>query len=126
MNAFLLQLVAVATSFILALPPGWCRAMHKDQTSSVPAKAPCCQGATTHEPSDSGNAPTQPSVECCCSQNTTLPEKPVELTETSGLGLPLLAENVIPDLGLRSLDEAIVAFADSGPRLHILQCVWRC
>ena len=123
MNSLFLQLVAVATSLVLALPPGWCSGlMRHEQAESVPAKATCCH---LDQPCDSQEAPVTPTVECCCSWDATVPEKSVQPSETPNFVLPLVIAGFTPDLGCLA-GESLIAPFYSGPRLHVLQCVWRC
>jgi hypothetical protein len=123
MNSLFVKLAAVASSFVLALPPGWCSGlMQHDQAKPAPAKAVCC-----HEdnPCDSQEAPAEPTIECCCSWEATVPEKSGQLTDAASLGLPLVVAGFTPDLDWLA-SESVIAPFHSGPRLHVLQCVWRC
>jgi hypothetical protein len=116
MRWFILQLVAVASTVALALPPGACSLlMHEAQVE----QASCCH-PKPHKP-----APHAPAERCCCAQDSTLPEKsavaPVSLDLLLHLAfMPPVAERGVVAAGVR---ETLPIF---GPRLHVLKCVWRC
>ena len=126
MTAFLHRFVAVAVSLVLAVPPESCSVIKQhDLAESAPVKATCCHQTTPHRPCDSGNVPTQPSVQCCCAQDAALPQKSVKPTDTLTLAFSAIANHLSPDLGSFWGETAITAIR-CGPRLHVLQCVWRC
>jgi len=114
MNTLGLQLVGIVSAIALILPPGWCSAsMQHDRAEPVPTT--CC-----HPTQD--QAPAGPTVECCCSRATTLPEKSVQVT-----GTPDLAPASVADVPVSDFEEqASETPFRSGPRLHVLKCVWRC
>lgn len=123
MNSFVFQLVALATSLVLALPPGWCSGlMQHEPAQSAPVKATCCH---QDKPCDSQEAPARPTIECCCSWDATAPEKSVQPTDTPTPALPVVVAGRTPNLGCLA-GESVIAPFHSGPRLHVLQCVWRC
>jgi hypothetical protein len=125
MNSFLIQLVAVASSLVLAFPPGWCSGfMRHDRAEPAPAQATCCHRTAHEQPCESKEAPADPRVECCCARDVALPERSVQPTDI--IALPLVADSPLADLGLPVRGEAADAPFRSGPRLHVLQCVWRC
>lgn len=127
MKSVLLQLVAAASSLVLALPPGWCGAfLRHDRAEPAPVQATCCHRTAQRHPSNSEQVPVRPTVECCCQREATVPEKSVPPTEVSTLALPLVADNALADLSVLARGEAAAAPFRSGPRLHALQCVWRC
>lgn len=123
MNSLFVQLLAVATSLVLALPPNWCTGlMQHDQAKPAPAKTTCCHQG---QPCDPQEAPAKPTIDCCCSWHGTVPEKSVQPTDAPSLALPVIVAGVASDLD-RIAGESIIAPFHSGPRLHVLQCVWRC
>ena len=128
MGVFLHHLIAVATSLILALPPGSCSLfVPHDRADSAPAnKASCCHDEAPTPPCESGNSPSKPSVKCCCVRDAALPEKSVQPTETHEMALALVADYV--PLDSESLVSGVKGFKPfpPGPRLQILLCVWRC
>lgn len=127
MNSFLLKLVAVASSLVLALPPGWCSGfMRHEGAVPAPAKTACCHQTAKDQPSGSKQPPAAPAVECCCQREATVPEKSAQPTEVSSLALPLVADDALADLSVLARGEAAAAPFRSGPRPHALQCVWRC
>jgi hypothetical protein len=125
MNSFLFRLVAVASSLVLALPPGWCGVMH-GRAEPAPVQPTCCHGTAHERPSESKEAPADSPVECCCARDVGLPERPVQPTDILALTLPPVADGPLADLGLPGRGAAAAAPTRSGPRLHVLQRVWRC
>jgi hypothetical protein len=124
MNSLLLQLVALGTSLVLALPPGWCSLFMRDgQANCAPAKATCCHQPA---PSNSSKAPARPSVQCCCLRDATLPEKPIQRDDTGGVVLPVVIDPVVLDLASSTAGVVALGPLSAGPPLHVLQCVWRC
>jgi hypothetical protein len=116
MRWFILQLVAIASTFALALPPGSCAAlMHERQAE----QATCCH-PQPHVPA----SPT-PVERCCCAQDSTLPERSVTAPVSLDLLLHLAGMPPAADRSAAAAEspEALVIF---GPRLHVLKCVWRC
>src|SRR5688572_23357585 len=115
MRWFILQLVAVASTFALALPPGACAALIQESQAE---QATCCH-PQPHKP-----AFPSPLERCCCAQDSKLPERsvtaPVSLDLLPHLAVMLLS--VEPSAAAQS-PETLVIF---GPRLHVLKCVWRC
>jgi hypothetical protein len=126
MKSVLLQLLAVANSAVLALPPGWCGAfMRHDRVQPAPVQATCCHRAAQGHPSKSEQVPSRPTVECCCQRDATVPEKPVHLPDAPPLALPLVADIPAMLVG-QPHGETAGVFVSPGPPLHVLQCVWRC
>jgi hypothetical protein len=124
MHSWLLQLVALGTSLVLALPPGWCGFfMHRGQAKCIPAEATCCRRP---DPSRSSKAPVRPSVQCCCLQDAVLPQRPIAWDGAASVVLPVVADSL--PLGGVSPTAAAAALEPlaTGPPLHVLQCVWRC
>lgn len=129
MNAFFHQFVAVATSLVLALPPGSCSGFQRhDRAESAPVKkASCCHETTPNRPCDSGNVPAQPTtVKCCCAQDAALPAKSVQPTSPLNLAFFVVADPLSPDLATLLGGETAITPIRPNPRLHVLQCVWRC
>ncbi len=126
MNAFLRQLVAVATTLVLALPPGFCGGLQRQSRAETkPVKASCCHRTVPNHPSDSTKAPAQPDFPCCCSRDARLVEKPVQQTDAPYLSLPV-AEDYSLVLCFVAAGDLASAPHHFGPRLHVLHCVWRC
>jgi hypothetical protein len=124
MNSLLLQFVALGTSLVLALPAGWCGLFVRNgQAKCMPAKATCCHGPASSEPS---KAPAQPSVQCCCQRDATLPEKPIQWDDAGRVVMPVVVDPLAPDLALLATNLTALAPISTGPPLHVLQCVWRC
>lgn len=126
MRHLLHQLIVVATGVFLALPPGACGAFCQQQAGSAPVKAHCCHSTAAHHPADSKNAPSQPSVKCCCVHDATLPGKSFEPTSPFDLAYLQVADHCILNAGIQSGGETSFAPLRSGPSLQILLCVWRC
>jgi hypothetical protein len=55
-----------------------------------------------------------------------LRENSDELPEVLASGSLPISDDVRPELGVRTADREIVGLLNTGPRLHVLQCVWRC
>jgi hypothetical protein len=130
MQPLLLRLVAVVSSLVLALPPGWCGGFMRHERavpapSAPPAKTTCCHHTATDQPSEPEQPPAPPTVECCCQRDATVPEKSVQPTDAPALVLPLVIE-LPADLGGQSRYESAGVLLPPHPRLHVLQCVWRC
>src|SRR5262245_17211021 len=82
MKALLLQLVALGSSLVLALPPGWCGCVtQRGDAQREPARDACCHRPAGGQPRGSGHAPVCPGVQCC-SRDATVPEKSVQPDET--------------------------------------------
>src|SRR5262245_18290358 len=93
MRSFLLQLVAAASSLVLALPPGSCGAlMWPDRAEPAPAEATCCHRMAQDHPSKPEQVPSRRTVECCCQRDATVPEKSVQPPDAPASVLPLVAE----------------------------------
>ncbi|MCY2986425.1 MAG: hypothetical protein NTY19_00915 [Planctomycetota bacterium] len=126
MNTFLHQLVAVVTTLVLALPPGFCGGLVRHSLAdTTPVKASCCHRAAPDHPSDSKKAPAQPGFQCCCSRDARLVEKPVQQTDAPDLSLPVAADYALV-LGSVPGGKLVPAPDHFGPHLHVLHCVWRC
>ena len=126
MPPFLLHLVAFASSVVLALPPGWCcGVVRHERTPPAPVQTGCCHHTAKGQPSEPEQPPAPPTVGCCCQRDATVPEKSVQPTDAPALVLPLAVE-LTADLGGQSPCQAAGVLTPPGPRLHVLQCVWRC
>jgi hypothetical protein len=126
MNAFLHQLVAIATSLVLVLPPGFCGVLVRQRNDeAIPVKASCCHRTPPDHPSDLKKAPAKPSFQCCCARDARLVEEPVQQTDAPNLVLPVANDHALV-LGSVAGGELAPALDYSGPRLHVLHCVWRC
>lgn len=128
MNTLLHHLIAVATSLILALPPGSCGAyVQHDRADSAPVKkASCCHETAHKRPCDSGNSPSKPSVKCCCERDAALPVKSINPTDSLAFDYSVVADHFSMNVGTLLGIHAAAIPAHSGPRLQILLCVWRC
>ena len=126
MNAYLHRLIVVATSLVLALPPGFCGGLLRaSRADTTPVKASCCQRTAPDHSSDSKKAPAQPGFPCCCSRDARLVEKPIQQTDAPNLVLPA-ADNYALVVGFVAGGEWASPFDNFDPRLHVLHCVWRC
>ena len=126
MQPALFQLVAVATSLVLALPPGWCCIpVSQGRTPAVPEPARCCHRTAPSGLPQPEEPPARPTAECCCQRDATVPEQPVQPTGPAALAMPLPTD--APALVARPgrADSAGIP-RPPDPRLHVLQCVWRC
>lgn len=128
MNTLLYQLIAIATSLVLAVPPGSCGGfMQHGGAGSAPVKqASCCHETAPERPCNSGNSPSKPSVKCCCERDVALPEKSAQTTDSLDVAFAIVADHVPMNVGTLLSSHAAVFPVHSGPRLQILLCVWRC
>lgn len=127
MHSLLSQLVAFASSLVLALPPGLCcGAMQFEPAKAAPAAKGCCQHAAEAPPADSKPTPPTPHIECCCERDLTLPEKSVKRADMTALALPVLVDDADSGLDSAVAAEAMEAPFRPGPRLHVVKCVWLC
>jgi hypothetical protein len=126
MKSALLRIVVCAISLVLALPPGWCGTfLPHDRAEPAPVQGTCCHRTAQGSPPEPKQPPARQTVECCCQRDATVPEKPVQTLDAPALALPLLADTS-PGL-VEEADRDTASFLlQPGPRLHVLQCVWRC
>lgn len=126
MRSLLVPALTLATSLVLALPPGWCGAwMQHDAAQSQPVMKTCCHPAADSQPCEAPGTPTDPPAgKCCCSWDATVPNEPVRPADAASLPLAIVAEQATEPFG------QVSGIADpldlAGPRLHVLHCVWRC
>jgi len=124
-------LILWATILSLALPGGWCRALAELSVSSAAAtpKGCCCPaeraGKTTDESSNTGcTIPSSPAT-CCCEARLPAPVESAALPLVALLAfsgwLPVLSPS-----RLSLTADPSEPRTDFGPRLHVVQCVWRC
>jgi hypothetical protein len=100
--------------------------MRPDRAAPAPAQTTCCHHRTAQDrPSEPKELPARPGVECCCQRDVTVPEKPVEPPEPAALVLPPVADMPAVLVGQAHGDTAGLVLPP-GPRLHVLQCEWRC
>ena len=127
MAPFLTRLATVATSLVLALPPGWCAVWTQHGVPQPqPVKISCCHRAKESQPCKAPDSPTDgPSGKCCCSWEATVPNEPVKVADAGVLLLMSLAEKTTGSVGQVGVN-ADNPLDFSGPRLHVLHCVWRC
>ncbi|MEQ8787876.1 MAG: hypothetical protein RIC55_16340 [Pirellulaceae bacterium] len=124
MPALLMKLLIVAQVALLALPVGWCCAGGRATSMwEVSPTKGCCasQAAPQHERS----RPSPPAARCCCQRNVLLPATIVKLPQGEVASLDRIFS---PAAHLRAISlEGPISFScDTGPPLHVLQCVWRC
>jgi hypothetical protein len=126
MNPLLQQLVAVAGSLVLAIPPGWCcGSVPSVPADSAPVRSTCCHHAAKNLPTKSKQPLAPPTVQCCCQRDATAPEKSTTISDATVMVVPLIVSVPgDPDGQAWCAKESILHLP--GPRLHVLQCVWRC
>jgi hypothetical protein len=126
MKSLLLQFVAIASTFVLSLPPGWCGGFVRHQRV-VPALAQttCCHHTAKDQWSESKHPSGSSRAECCCQWDATVLPKPVQPTKDSALVLSFVVD-VPADLGVHDSFETTSILLNLSPRRHVLQCVWRC
>lgn len=127
MNALATKSLILGVSLLLALPTGWCCGLFaREDISRQQSVRSCCQPPLAELPAEEGSAPVDKGLDCCCSHSTYLPSEPVVTVEVAASAV-LFA---VPDLPvLAPAPNAALSFGrlySPGPRLHLLQCVWRC
>jgi hypothetical protein len=126
MNSLLQQLVAIAGSLILAIPPGWCcGSLPVVPADFTPVRSTCCHHTTKNRPNQSKPPVAPPTIKCCCQRDATAPEKSIPKAEAAALVVALLV-NMPGDLDAQACWATESILHLPGPRLHVLQCVWRC
>ncbi|MEX1027933.1 MAG: hypothetical protein WD049_07995 [Candidatus Paceibacterota bacterium] len=126
MNSLLLQFAALTSSFLLTLPPGWCGGDTHEQLGSAPAEAVCCHQTGHDRSSESQGSPVRPTVDCCCSWDATVTQKGAELSDSSSLAIGCTDADFTTNVGSVKASETVTKPFRSGPRLHVLKCLWRC
>jgi len=114
---------ALAVGLMLAGPRGWCCGWRMAEVAAPQAIARCC-GAK--QPARPAHPATWPETRCCCNwvgglqdQSSTRFDSPV-LVAFLANGPAFLHHDAL------SIRVAAVHPHRVGPRLHLLQCVWRC
>ncbi len=128
MNIFSFKSVACCLAFLLALPSGWCCAdFLAGNAEAASSNASCCQHSgvpAQNGDSESGqNSPKCPRGVCCC-QSDRVVEKSVDLAPRSGLSAFTWSQ-INDATELSSTTRLSSQLSGAGPRLHLLQCVWR-
>jgi hypothetical protein len=126
MHAWLFNLLLLANTLMLTLPPGSCCRELLRAGEAKPAAKACCR---EHSPADSSSsAPAPLAQHCRCPREAVAPSK-ARLEKPRGefagwtAPLPLIAPERI---SLLAAGRAIERFQNPGPSLQILLCVWRC
>ena len=130
MQVFMRQLLTLATSLVLALPPGACGLfpLHAG-TEARRVTASCCQHLTPPhqgQGSHQEKLPAMPVAQCCCARDATLPEKSVPPADVPLAALFTIPAEFVPDFSGWSVGEVPRSYGLFGARLHVLQCVWLC
>jgi hypothetical protein len=128
------QLLALAGSFLLLLPPGWCcRAIASEchgsscaagASRSPSPKAGCCHHQQSAK-SEESPAPTKPVVPACCERQPTMAsDSRWQLPDLAVAPMvpAIEATRTIPS-ARDGVDSCLVFPANS---LHVLHCVWLC
>lgn len=145
MTTLLVKFVALASTFVLLLPAGWCRGWDccqmkatsgaVAQKDSAPASHSCCQKVAAENPSSSqaveyvrATSPAHSTADCCCTRGNLVTDK-VSVTNAERHSVSTLVA-VAPVLATVS-DQLPMAVAVElpctvGPPIRILHCVWRC
>ena len=132
MGRLLFQLIAVATSLILASPPGFCsivvprKAAAIAKSTVVPRLSSVrrCRSCPVEDQSGQRQIPNESAWHCCCSLDPRLPHKPVPTPDAPVAVVAFTCHN--------ASDPQLLCVPDrqsptpSGPRRHVLLCVWRC
>src|SRR5262245_5409185 len=119
MKSVRLQLAAVLSSFLLVLPPGWCAGVTHPGHATSAASVTCCH---SEQPSKTAPCPASPTVRCCCHHDLATPKRLVWLAPVDTAVQPLFLDAPTEVAGRSGSPISI----HPGPRLHLLQCVWRC
>ncbi|HMF17451.1 MAG TPA: hypothetical protein VKE98_09610 [Gemmataceae bacterium] len=149
MNIFLSRSLALATSFMLLLPPCWCcylgageccgskqKSCCASEKKEAPAKSesrcPFCQEdpdsskPSPQAPSSKPGKSNEPAKSVCCEQapiDRPAKENPLPDVSVSILGYALLE---IPTTPAMHGDGPVEVLLISSPPVHILHCVWLC
>lgn len=132
MNCLLRRLIAVATMLLLASPPGFCSVLPAHLSASRQASAcvsptpssRCCRSCPADTPADSREQPAESGWRCCCARDAQLPHKPVPAPESVEATAFVTLDALIECSSLTVPADYLPV--PSGPRLHVLLCVWRC
>jgi hypothetical protein len=146
MGVYFSQILVLAISLLLVLPPNWCCYLGVGECCGT-GKQSCCTPPRTEE------VPANPEGLCCCCPEDPseaaqkVPSKPAKSNEPGKsiccerLPIDRPANDKLPDLTASVLGYALVEtttfpsqFADklledivvSSPSSHILHCVWLC
>jgi hypothetical protein len=133
----LTNLVAIAASLLLALPPGWCcwsaSATGREparlvDAQSIPQSHSCCQhhkaAKTPKQSPATPRLPMHPGQSACCVPQHVVPAKasPASILFAPPIVLPFAAFAASPiELALSP-----IWFVVHSPPLNILHCVWLC
>jgi hypothetical protein len=125
----LTKIVAVVMSLILALPQGFCcvTTLPERPADPVPMKnSSCCHQAPPKEQKSPPQAPREQKGKCCCTWDTSIPEKQDNTNDSQSL---IEAAFIVDFVGSHVSTPSVTATVTPllfGPRLHVLQCIWRC
>ncbi len=123
MNVRLIRLLCLGCGLLLALPPAWCcwTPEYAPAAPQAPAPAPCCHSDPAPEP-----VPALP-IRCPCDDRVTVsPAGPGKGAADLNLATPHVVANIDALRASPSADVRPIPPLLSGPRLHLLRCVWLC
>jgi hypothetical protein len=132
MSRTLHPLIAVTAALILAFPPGFCSVVLTSRSVSVAnpvadstsPSSRCCHSCPTKEQPVSRQLPADSGWRCCCAVDPRLPHKPVPPPEAWIATVPTFIDGSMIAPSIRNADRPEPL--PSGPRRHVLLCVWRC
>lgn len=132
MGRLFFQLIAVATSLILASPPGFCSIVVPRKSAAVTkstivprlASVRRCRSCPVEDQSGQRQIPAESGWHCCCSLEPRLTQKPVPPPDAPAAVLAVTCDDASDLQWVRVAD--IESPTPSGPRRHVLLCVWRC
>jgi hypothetical protein len=149
MSICLSRSLALATSFILLLPPCWCCYLgageycgpkqnscctpeKKETPANSEGRCPYCQEdpesskPSPQAPSSKPGKSNEPAKSVCCEQvpiDRPAKENPLPDVSASILGYALLETPTVPAM---QADDPVEMLVISSPPFHILHCVWLC
>ncbi len=134
MNIFASKLIASCLTLLLALPSGWCCAdflvgpiLVGRAEAAAPATS-CCEHFKSLVQSDGANdgqrAPKCPRSVCCGHTDGLIETSTVDLTPRVDMATYVWSHHE-DATGLYAAITLTPHLLGAGPRLHLLQCVWR-
>ncbi|WP_166827140.1 hypothetical protein [Thalassoroseus pseudoceratinae] len=112
-------------AFLMGMPAGWCCVPTVSETSSeLVGQASCCRHDSSQPTSD--DQPVLPDSDCCCIHDATVPQDSTVLVDSVTDVAFVSVSLDTPGRGDDHPVNAIGPVLQSGPRSHVLQCVWLC
>src|SRR5262245_40479979 len=107
MSRLVMRLLVLATSLLLALPPGWCATLPSHRTAPPPPKASCCCSCKPTASSEHPNpkpTPPPPVKTCCRADLTVPPTLQFDVRDLAVCPMFTAADNAVDGLGIARTD----------------------